>query len=503
MRVAGVTRQGTPLRIDVNGRQIEFRWRPDHDGVLSLVRAHVLSSASLTEFSFEAHAQEGDDRQLMQFAVDVAAICTFARGASVTVAMLEMRDVEDVLVRRVLTQPVESKYRDHETVADEHLQRLFRETFSTYVAMRQSHRPWSKLPSYFGSIEDCPYLEQKFASLMMTLEFFMRNCLIEAGQSEDEVSSLTFHELIGATKHRLSWNVPKHYSVGQATRLLRNAVMHGGELPTKDNAEFRRQFDKWRLFLIRRVLVRLGYTGEVVSPFQGIESSSPVDDFSPDHNSFEPNGAAADSWIRFYKELGSCGPKQQSSTWCTTRGKVYGRQTGNERRKGCCLHCRSSDKVRQWANESLAARRVSGRPRKSGQLHHNQPAMTPRAAETFEHRIHQIHELVETFDAEVTWNERIPDPDNPNRKRQIDIAVRRGQHLTLIECRLHRGRQDVKWIEELIGRRQSLGADAVIAVSSSGFTNGALAKAKRYEVITRELRELTDEEVRSWGRWWR
>jgi hypothetical protein len=301
---AGVTRKGTPLRLDVNGRQIELQWRPDHDEILPLVRAHVLSSASLTEFCFEASAQE-DDAQLMQFAADVAAICTVARGASVTVVMLEMRDADDAVVRRMLPQPVQSQYRDHEIVADEHLQRLFRETFSNYVTMRHTHRRWRKLPSYFGSIEDCPYLEQKFASLMMALEFFMRNCLIEAGQSEDEVSSLTFHELIGATKNRLSWNVPKHYSVGQATRLLRNAVMHGGELPTNDNAEFRRQFDKWRLFLYRRVLVRLGYTGEVVSPFQGIESSSPVDDFSPEHNTFEPNGAAADSWIRFCKELGA------------------------------------------------------------------------------------------------------------------------------------------------------------------------------------------------------
>jgi hypothetical protein len=301
---AAVTRQGTPLRIDVNGRQVEFRWRPEHDEVLQLVRAHVLSSASLAEFCFEASAQE-DDEQLMQFARDVAAICTVARGASVTIAMLEMRDGDDVVVRRVLPQAVQSQYRGHEVVADEHLQRLFRETFSNYVTMRQNHPPWSKLPSYVGSIEDCPYLEQKFASLMMALEFFMRNCLIEAGQSEDAVSSLTFHELIGATKSRLSWNVPKHYSVGQATRLLRNAVMHGGELPTKDNVEFRRQFDKWRLFLYRRVLVRLGYTGEVVSPFQGIESSSPVEDFSPEHNSFDPNGAAADSWIRFCKELGA------------------------------------------------------------------------------------------------------------------------------------------------------------------------------------------------------
>jgi hypothetical protein len=72
--------------------------------------------------------------------------------------------------------------------------------------------------------------------------------------------------------------------------------------------------------------------------------------------------------------------------------------------------------------------------------------------------------------------------------------------LTLSECRLSRSRQNVKWIEELIGRRQSLSADAVIAVSSSGFTSGAVRKARRYSVMLRDLRKLTDADVAAWGR---
>jgi len=118
----------------------------------------------------------------------------------------------------------------------------------------------------------------------------------------------------------------------------------------------------------------------------------------------------------------------------------------------------------------------------------------------FERMIARIHEALEIANTEVTWNDRIPDPDNPSRGRQIDVSIRNSGHLTIVECRLHKAPQDVKWIEELIGRRQSLGADAVIAVSASGFTEGAMLKAQRYGVITRDLTTLTVEEIRRWGK---
>ena len=123
--------------------------------------------------------------------------------------------------------------------------------------------------------------------------------------------------------------------------------------------------------------------------------------------------------------------------------------------------------------------------------------MKPSVA--FEQQVHRIHELLDQSGAEVTWNDHVEDPDNPERKRQIDITVRREGRLTHIECRLRRAPQDVTWIEELMGRRQSLEADAIVAVSASGFTVGARAKARRHGVIVRDFHELTDAEVQDWG----
>ena len=126
--------------------------------------------------------------------------------------------------------------------------------------------------------------------------------------------------------------------------------------------------------------------------------------------------------------------------------------------------------------------------------------MIKKQSDAFEQQIHRLYELVESSTAEVIWNDHIPDPDNPKQSRQIDISIRRDGALTHVECRSHKSRQDVQWIEELIGRRVSLQASSVIAVSSSGFTDGAIKKAKAHGIILRDLQVLTPQEVSNWGR---
>ena len=122
-----------------------------------------------------------------------------------------------------------------------------------------------------------------------------------------------------------------------------------------------------------------------------------------------------------------------------------------------------------------------------------------KLSEKFEKQISRTHELIEQPGSVVTWDDHIPDPDNPSQLRQIDITIRREESLTIIECRIHKEPQDVTWIEELIGRKISLNADTVIAVSHSGFTIGAIKKAKNFGVILRDFRTLTDEEIKQWG----
>ena len=122
------------------------------------------------------------------------------------------------------------------------------------------------------------------------------------------------------------------------------------------------------------------------------------------------------------------------------------------------------------------------------------------SSEAFERQVSRIHELLVQSNERVTWNDHIPDPNNSKQLRQIDVTVRNGDTLTLIECRLSSRPQDVKWVEELMGRRQSLRVQKIIGVSSAGFTKGALKKAAAFEVVLYDLRQLTDEDIAGWGR---
>lgn len=122
-----------------------------------------------------------------------------------------------------------------------------------------------------------------------------------------------------------------------------------------------------------------------------------------------------------------------------------------------------------------------------------------KTSDKFEQQIALFHELIEQPGSQITWNDHIPDPDNPTQPRQIDVTIRRDGQLTIVECRIHQEAQDVNWIEELIGRRSSLRADTVIAVSASGFTKGAIAKAKAYGIVLRDMLTLTEEEIKAWG----
>lgn len=113
--------------------------------------------------------------------------------------------------------------------------------------------------------------------------------------------------------------------------------------------------------------------------------------------------------------------------------------------------------------------------------------------------VYRIKRLAQKPGTHVTWNDKVPDPANPKQQRQIDISIRGSETLTIVECRFQKKKQDVKWIEELIGRRLSLRANSIIAVSSSGFSNGAICKAKEFGIFLREVSEISDEEILSWG----
>ena len=143
------------MAVTGDGRGIIFRQRADRPQLLALVSAGLLHSTSLVEIAFDANDGESDN-DLLAFTRDVAALCTFAAGTGVSVAMLDLLDGEGEVARRIILQPVTARYRQREVVADSHLPRLFSEAFAEYRRMKQTHAPWGKLNSYCASLEEPP-----------------------------------------------------------------------------------------------------------------------------------------------------------------------------------------------------------------------------------------------------------------------------------------------------------------------------------------------------------
>ena len=83
-----------------------------------------------------------------------------------------------------------------------------------------------------------------------------------------------------------------------------------------------------------------------------------------------------------------------------------------------------------------------------------------------------------------------------SNEREVDILIEaeiNGHPVCIaLECRDHKRPQDVTWIDCLIGKYIDLRVDRVVAVSSSGFSAGALEKANRHRIRTLTLEQALE-----------
>jgi hypothetical protein len=85
--------------------------------------------------------------------------------------------------------------------------------------------------------------------------------------------------------------------------------------------------------------------------------------------------------------------------------------------------------------------------------------------------------------------------------REIDIRITsrsNPEDRLLVECRAHKRRQDVQWIDALDGKGRSLGFPKIVAVSASGFTKSALIEAHDRGIDTLHLKEADEVDWRKW-----
>lgn len=122
-----------------------------------------------------------------------------------------------------------------------------------------------------------------------------------------------------------------------------------------------------------------------------------------------------------------------------------------------------------------------------------------RRGKAFEELVARMETTLAPHGAVVTSPDFIRDKIT-NRMREVDASIRipdgDSTRLITVECRDHRkGKQDDRWIEQLVTKREKIGASLTVAVSSSGFSESAIISAKHFGIALRRLDEITDGEI--------
>lgn len=116
----------------------------------------------------------------------------------------------------------------------------------------------------------------------------------------------------------------------------------------------------------------------------------------------------------------------------------------------------------------------------------------PRRSNQFQRLIFLVKQQV-AGDAEVTESKFLQDRLTGTH-REVDVCIEKsvGGHLVrvCIECRDHKRKADVSWVEEMKAKHERLPTSVLVLASREGFTREAEEVAKRYGIETLTLKKV-------------
>jgi hypothetical protein len=116
----------------------------------------------------------------------------------------------------------------------------------------------------------------------------------------------------------------------------------------------------------------------------------------------------------------------------------------------------------------------------------------PKRSNDFQKMILRIYSQMKSTDSTVEESVLLVEK-NTDEKREIDILISINSFNSVmriaIECRGRKKKDDIQWIDELVGKYRDLDVNKVVAVSKSGFSKGAIEKAKQNNIDTLTLKE--------------
>jgi hypothetical protein len=121
----------------------------------------------------------------------------------------------------------------------------------------------------------------------------------------------------------------------------------------------------------------------------------------------------------------------------------------------------------------------------------------PKRTNDFQKLIKRIYEQIADKDDKVTESALVKE-NRSSTEREIDILLEKRMFGTSIkiavECRGRERKDDIEWIDGLIGKFRDLDIQKVIAVSRSGFSPSAIEKANENHIDVLTLREALEKD---------
>ncbi len=123
-----------------------------------------------------------------------------------------------------------------------------------------------------------------------------------------------------------------------------------------------------------------------------------------------------------------------------------------------------------------------------------------RLGREFELLIAMIQKLLVPRGAVIKSPDYLPDIYTGS-KREVDASIKyiiNGEPIVItVECRDRNKRQDVTWLEQLYGKKQSLGISKVICVSAEGFSSDAIKKGEQFNIELRRTNNISEIDILS------
>lgn len=120
----------------------------------------------------------------------------------------------------------------------------------------------------------------------------------------------------------------------------------------------------------------------------------------------------------------------------------------------------------------------------------------------------ELEELVAALEAALAQsNLKVQSPEyvtgrHSGKRCEVDVSIRGKIGSTtiflMIECRDRRDTEGVDWIEQVATKRQDVGADKAIVVTSADFSEGAKNMAESLGVGIRTLKQLEEGDTFTW-----